>query len=195
MECAMFSEKNGSEKAWMWSSLSCTEVRASRHCFDVALERCKHTPGERRVSFSRTRGCSGTEEGEAELWSCAVGWGLSWAGWCGGERCHPHGVPPPTWAWEAFLLHPFQLAVGGVQLQHHLLRRCERTEGFFHVLFPDRREGEKKKRNLCMFQCQSVQLTEIIAKPHVAAVGVLIYTCTETWNNYYSLFFSVLMQQ
>lgn len=130
----------------MWSSLSCTEVRASRHCFDVALERCKHTPGERRVSFSRTRGCSGTEEGEAELWSCAVGWGLSWAGWCGGERCHPHGVPPPTWAWEAFLLHPFQLAVGGVQLQRHLLRRCERTEGFFHVLFPDRREGEKKKK-------------------------------------------------
>lgn len=179
----------------MWWSLSCTEVRASRHCFAVTLQRCKKTAGERRLSFSRTSGCSGTERRRSRAVCGAVQWagGCPWAGWCGGERCHPHGVPPPAWAWGAFLLHPLQLAVGGVQLQRHLLRRCERTEGFFHVLFPERRK--KSKRNLCMFQCQSVQLTEIIAKPHVAAVGVLTYTCTEIWNNYCSLFFLMLMQQ
>lgn len=38
---------------------------------------------------------------------------------------------------------------------------------------------KEKKRNLCVFLCQSLQFTVIIAKPHVTAAEVLMYTRTE----------------
>lgn len=157
MECTMLSERNGSGKSWMWSSLSCTEVRASRHCFDVALERCKHTPGERRVSFSRTRGFQAQREGAAELWSCAVGWGLSlgrmvW-GW----------AVPSLWGSSTHLdlgsLPPASLPAGCGRCAASAPSAKEVWEN--GGLFPcsiSRQEGEKKK-GICA--CFSVRVCSL----------------------------------